>query len=201
MSKLLTKWYISLVIAPIIITYLTNYFSFPLLLSDWKLSIIFSLVIFNIILAVELKIQMDKVDTNEIIIITDTETTKRLFNVLNIKMLQEEILRKESWNGYLSDAIGNVIEYQYESRLIENRFLDKDSQIIIDNFNDVLESFTDYSSLNMYGGTHSYLIPFKYPDNKDRAMEDSKKIDKLAKDVYKELEILITHLKKKGYWN
>lgn len=201
MSKLLTKWYISLIVAPILITYLTNYFSFPLLLNDWKLSIIFSLVIFIIILAVELKIQKDKVDANEIIIITDTETTKRLFNVLNIKMLQEEILRKESWNGYLSDAIGNVIDYQHESRLIENRFLDKDSQIIIDNFNDVLESFTDYSSLNMYGGTHSYLIPFKYSDNKDKAMEDSKKIDKLAKDVYKELEILITHLKKKGYWN
>lgn len=201
MSKLLTKWYISLVIAPIIITYLTNYFSFPLLLSDWKLSIIFSLVILIIILAIELKIQREDNKLNEISKKSDSETIKRLLVPLNLKLLQEEILQNECWNGYPSEAIGNIIDYQYNSRLINNRLINKNLQVIFNNFNDRLQSFTDFSSLHMYGVSNGFLIPFKDSDNRAQAIEDSKKIDKLAQDIYAELEILITHLKKKGYWD
>lgn len=201
MNKILSKWYISLVIAPILITYLTNHFSLPLLFSDWKLSIIFSLIIVIIILAIELKIQRDDNKSNEIIKKSDTETIRRLLGFLNLKLVQEEVLRNESWNGYPHEAIGSIIAYQHESRLLENKLIDRKLCILFDNFNDKLNAFTDFSSFHMHGSPHpDFLIPFKDPDNRDKGWEDSKKIDKLAQDVYEELEILIAYLKREGYW-
>jgi len=66
MAKTLSKWYVSLIVLPIPITYLTNHFSLPLLLSDWKLSIIFSLAITVAILGIELKIEMGKSKLSDI---------------------------------------------------------------------------------------------------------------------------------------
>ncbi|GEM_PF-1883367 len=54
MSRVLEKWYVSLIIIPILLTYLTNYFTIPLLTSDWKIAIIFSLSITVIILLLEI---------------------------------------------------------------------------------------------------------------------------------------------------
>lgn len=201
MSKFLSRWYVSLVIAPILVTYITNHFSLPVLLSDWKLSIIFSLLIVIVILAIELKIQRDENKSNEIIKKSDTETIRRLLRSLNLKLVQEEVLRDESWNGYPHEAIGHILEYQHESRLLENQLIDRKLLVLFGNFNDKLEAFTDFSSHRMHGSPHpDFLIPFKDPDNRDKGWEDSKKIDKLAQDVYKELEILIAHLKREGYW-
>ncbi|WP_437920018.1 hypothetical protein [Sphingobacterium sp. LRF_L2] len=201
MSKILSKWYVSLVIAPVLITYLTNHFSLPLLLSDWKLSIIFSLIIIIIILAIELKIQRDDNKSNEIIKKSDTETIFRLLGFLNLKMVQEEVLCNDSWNGYPHEAIWSIIAYQHESRLLENKLIDRNLEVLFGNFNDKLKAFTDFSSVHMHGSPHpDFLIPFKDPEYRDKGWEDSKKIDKLAQDVYEELEILIGYLKRKGYW-
>ncbi len=201
MTKVLSKWYISLVIFPILITYLTNHFSLPLLFSDWKLSIIFSLIIVIVILAIELKIQRDDNKSNEIIKRSDTETIRRLLGFLNLKLVQEEVLRNESWNGHPHEAIGSIIAYQHGSRLLENKVIDRKVCTRFDNFNDKLKAFTDFSSFHMHGSPHpDFLIPFKDPDNRDKGWEDSKKIDKLAQDVYEELEILIAYLKRMGYW-
>ncbi|WP_146113713.1 hypothetical protein [Sphingobacterium gobiense] len=201
MAKTLSKWYVSLIVLPILITYLTNHFSLPLLLSDWKLSIIFSLAITVVILGIELKIEMDRSKTNDLSKKSDMAVIKRLLDTLDIKMLQEEVLQKDSWNGYLHEAISKIIDYQYKSRLLENKLIDKTSQKLFDSLNHKLMSFTDFSAFHMCGSNHGYLIPFKDSEFREKAMKDSQKIDELAKDVYKELEVLIKYLKRKGYLN
>lgn len=196
MTKILNKWYLSLVIAPIITTYLTNFFSLPKLFSDWKLAIIFSLSIFVIILLIELKLLSEsQKKPNE----CDKRIVKRLLKKLDLKSFQEDICMADSWNGYRQDSIYGIIKYQHAVKLIENKTVDKKLQQLINNFNDKLDQFTDFTAVNVYGGNSGFLVPFKNSENRSAVKKDSEKMNVLAENAFVELEKLLEYLKFKKY--
>lgn len=196
MIKTLNKWYFSLVIIPILITYLTNFFSLPKLFEDWKLTIIFSLSILVIILLIELKIVneiLSQPDEN------DKKIIKKLLKKLNLKSFQEDICTVDSWNGYNQDSIHNITKYQYSARLIENKTLDKNLQKLIENFNDKLADFTAFTAHNVSGNNSGFLVPFKDSNDRDRIKQNCDKMNSLSKIAFHELEILLAYLQSKKY--
>ncbi|SDH05990.1 hypothetical protein SAMN04488062_1045 [Flavobacterium omnivorum] len=196
MTKIINKWYISLVIAPIITTYLTNFFILPKLFSDWKLAIIFSLTILTITLLIELKLLSESHNIpNE----SDKRIIKRLLKKLDIKSFQEEICMNDSWNGYKQDSIHKIIKYQHAVKLIKNKTVDKKLQQMIDIFNYKLDLFTDFTAQNVYGGNSGFLIPFKNSEDRNSVKKDSEKMNILAKNAFAELENLVEYLKSKKY--
>lgn len=196
MTKIINKWYISLVIAPIITTYLTNFFILPKLFSDWKLAIIFSLTILTITLLIELKLLSE---SNNIPNENDKRIIKRLLKKLDIKSFQEEICVNDSWNGYKQDSIHKIINYQHAVKLIKNKTVDKKLQQMIDIFNYKLDLFTDFTAQNVYGGNSGFLIPFKNYEDRNSVKKDSEKMNILAKNAFAELENLVEYLKSKKY--
>ena len=54
MKKILDKWYLSVFIIPIVLTYLTNYVGLPLIFANWEYSIIASITILIGILLYEI---------------------------------------------------------------------------------------------------------------------------------------------------
>ncbi|HEU4791662.1 MAG TPA: hypothetical protein VFS71_18385 [Flavobacterium sp.] len=196
MTKIINKWYLSLVIAPIITTYLTNFFTLPKLFSDWKLAIIFSLTIFAISLLIELKLLSESHNSpNE----NDKRIIKRLFKKLDVKSFQQEICMNDSWNGYKQDSIHSIIKYQHAVRLIKNKTVDKKVQQMIDVFNYKLDLFTDFTAKNVYGDNSGFLIPFKNSEDRNSVKKDAEKMNILAKNAFEELESLVEYLKFKKY--
>ncbi|WP_336827988.1 hypothetical protein [Sphingobacterium multivorum] len=201
MSRVFEKWYVSLIIIPILLTYLTNYFTIPLLTSDWKIAIIFSLSITVIILLLEIKTIYKKQQYVSHIITVDTETITRLLNTLDVEMFQQDVCEQDSWNGYKQEAIHNIIDYQYATRLVKNRILNPKIHLLFSNFNDKLNKFTSFTQYHVSGHSLGFLVPFKDSGDREKVREDSFTMNRLSKEAFQEFEVLIIFLKKNGYLN
>lgn len=196
MTKTINKWYFSLVVVPIITTYLTNFFTLPKLFNDWKLAIIFSLTIFIIILLIELKLAYESQNQpNE----NDKRIVKRLLKKLDLKSFQQDICMSDSWDGYKQSSIHSIIKYQFAVKLINNKTVDKKLQQQINNFNTKLDEFTDFTAKNVYGINSGFLVPFKNSEDRNSIKKDSQKMNTLAKNAFTELECLLDYLTSKNY--
>jgi hypothetical protein len=199
MKKILSKWYLTLIVVPIFLTYLTNYFTLPKILEDWKTSIIFSITILSIILIIQVKLLKEELAKlrnrpNE----SDIKIIEKLLKKLNVKSFEEDICKNDAWNGYPQKSIHNITDYQYAARSIINKTTDKKLNQLLAKFNKSLEDFTDFTSCHVYGHEAGFLIPFKH-DNRARAEIDSVKMNKLSLLAFMEFEILIAYLKDKKY--
>ena len=106
MRKILEKWYLSMFIIPIIVTYLTNFIKLPIIFANWEYSIMASMTILIGILLYELntlsnilKIEREKPKK------ADKKIVRELLETLNIDKFHEEIVRQDAWNGYYRDDI------------------------------------------------------------------------------------------------
>ncbi|MDC6387686.1 hypothetical protein PP182_03270 [Maribacter sp. PR1] len=110
MRKILDKWYLSVFIIPIILTYLTNYFELPIIFQNWKNSIITSLVILLGILVYEIITLTKRVkELEEKPKKSDKKIIKELLNTLNIDKFHEDIVRQDAWNGYQREDIYRIL--------------------------------------------------------------------------------------------
>lgn len=185
-----------MIVVPIFITYLTNFFTLPKLFEDWKLAVIYSLSILIVILLIELK---EALTIRNLPDENDKKIIKKLLNKLDLKSFQDDIYSVDSWNGYSQKAICNITSYQYAAKLIENKTINKKMQQLIDNFSNKLEDFTDFTSNNVYGNNSDFLIPFKDSKDKESVKKDSEKMNRLSKVAFEELEFLVLYLKENKY--
>ncbi|MBA6154899.1 hypothetical protein, partial [Gelidibacter maritimus] len=159
MKKYFEKWYISLFILPILLTYLTSFVQLPDIISNWEYSIITSLTILVIILIYEIQLLNKKVvELESKPTEKDKKIIKKLLKTLNLKMFQEDICTQDSWNGYPREAISNVIEFKHNSVLIENQTSVEKLNNLISDFLKELEIFTEYSSKRV-SGKGEWLVP------------------------------------------
>jgi|GEM_PF-2453104 len=199
MQKLLDKWYLSLILVPITLTYLTEYFSLLYLKTDWNLTIILTLTVATIILIFELIITNQKLNKiSKLPKEQDITIIKKLLKTLNVKSFEYDICTNDSWNGYREKSIHNLIDYLHKVKLLAYRTTDAKLNNLLANFNFRLEEFIEYSSCHLYGHEAGFLIPFKYND-REKAREDAKKMNHLSMLAFKDFEFLILYLKEKKY--
>ncbi|WP_034261024.1 hypothetical protein [Altibacter lentus] len=202
MKKILDKWYLSVFIIPIILTYLTNYVELPIIFANWEYSIIASMTILIGILLYEVIIFKRKLERlREIPKKSDKKIVRELIETLNIDKFHEDIVRQDAWNGYHREDIHRIIEFQEKAKLIGYKTSSEKLNNLINNFLSKLDDFTDYSSIRVYG-SGDWLIPFKdNPDvhTREKIKKETEKMNELTTKCFIELESLMEYLKKKEY--
>lgn len=200
MKSILDRWYFTLIVIPIILTYLTSFFSLPKLYSDWKLSIIFSLSISILILLHEVIIMRKKIRLRESSLSeSDKNTIRKLFKKLDLKMFQEDICEKDSKNGYKSEAIHKIISYRHSASLIKNHPKDEKLNLLLQNFNSSLDVFIEFSSSHLFGGNCGFLVLNKEYLNRNQLNKNAETMNELSQITYNELIKIIDYLKKMNY--
>lgn len=199
MKKVIDRWYISLIVIPTLLTYLTNYYTLPKLFSDWKVSAIFTLIMLAVILLIELKIKNEEVvklknTPNP----SDLKAIKRLFKKLDVNAFEEDICNADAWNGYKQNSVNNITAYQYASRLTKNEILDSEIRLAFSNFNYQLEKFTDFTRYHVSGHPAGFLVPFK-DVNQEKARADSDIMNELSSNAHTAFKKLLILLKAKNY--
>lgn len=202
MKKILDKWYLSMFIIPIILTYLTNYINLPIIFENWQYSIIASFLILTGILLYEIKILKKQLTTlEEKPKKSDKKIVRDLLETLNIDKFHEDIVRQDAWNGYHREDIHRIIEFQEKTKLIGYKTSNKKVNNLISEFLNKLDEFTDYSSVRVYG-KGDWLVPFK--DNPkihphEKIKKETEIMNELTQKCFVELEILMEFLKEKEY--
>lgn len=199
MTRIVNKWYFSMIIIPIILTYLTSYFNLPKIFNNWKNSIITSLIILIAILIYEL-ITLKKmlVEQSEKPKDNDKKIVKRLLDGLDLDTFHEDIYEQDAWYGYSKDAISCVMNFTMQSRLIKNKTSDKKLNILISNLTKKLNDFQEYSSIRLFGDRTSY-VPNKENGTREKIKLESLEMNRMTKESFFELEKLTDYLKKKEY--
>ena len=203
MKKFFEKWYMSLFIVPILLTFFSSLFEINFVLSNWKNSIIISFLTLILLLIYEIVELRNKVNElqklpNE----KDKLIINKLLETLNLKQFQEDICDQDSWIGYKRESFWCITDFQYEVKLIENRILTNELNILVENFNNELNKFTEYVGGHMFG-SGDWLIPFKIGPTKypyEKAIEDSKIINNLSKNCFNKLEELMNYLRLNNYF-
>jgi hypothetical protein len=202
MRKILDKWYLSMFIIPIILTYMTNYIKLPIIFANWEYSIITSMTILIGILLYELstlsnslKIACEKPKK------ADKKIVRELLETLNIDKFHEEIVRQDAWNGYHREDIHRIIEFQEKAKLIGYKTSNEKVNNLINQFLTKLDDFTEYSSLRV-SGKGDWLIPFK--DNPEihpheKIKKETEEMNALTKKCFVKLENLMKYLRDKEY--
>ncbi len=202
MRKVSEKWYISLFILPIILSYLTDYIDLPIIFSNKEYSIIISLCIIIGILIYEVVVLNKKIKSfEEKPKKVDKKIINELLEILDIDKFHEEIVLQNAWYGYHRDDIHRIIEFQEKSKLIGYKTSNQAVNNLINSFVSALDEFTDYSSVRVYG-KGDWLIPFKDnidKDEREKIKLETDKMNDLTKKSFIELENLMKYLKEKDY--
>lgn len=203
MKRIAKKWYISLLVVPIVLTYLTSFIQLPDILSNWEYSLIFTLSILSSILFYEIQVLKKQItDSQTKPTERDKEIIKNLLATLNLKVFHEDIYNQDAWYGYRQDAIHNIIEFKYDSELIENKTSVAHLNNLISDFRLTLDEFTEFSSNKLYGRNAGWLIPFKDdPENhpREKVKAETEKMNALSKICFGKLETLMTYLRDNDY--
>ena len=202
MRKVSEKWYISLFILPIILSYLTDYIDLPIIFSNKEYSIIISLCIIIGILIYEVVVLNKRIKSfEEKPKKVDKKIINELLEILDIDKFHEEIVLQNAWYGYHRDDIHRIIEFQEKSKLIGYKTSNQAVNNLINSFVSALDEFTDYSSVRVYG-KGDWLIPFKDnidKDEREKIKLETDKMNDLTKKSFIELENLMKYLKEKDY--
>jgi len=204
MKKIFKRWYVSIFLIPIVLTYFTDFIGLPLIFRNWNYSVITCQFILIVILLYEL-ISLDKdferfkFSPKE----SDKKIVKRLLETLDIDMFQEEIYKQDAWYGYKSNAIGKIIDFTADLSLIRNKTTDDELNNLLENFSMKLEVFKSYSSLRLYGLRNSlFYVPNKDTDEiRVRTKIETGKMNEMTKEAFEALEMLIEYLKRRKYFD
>lgn len=202
MRKILNKWYLSMFIIPIILTYLTDFVKLPIIFANREYSIIASMTILIWILLYELNTLANRLKiAREKPKKADKKIVRELLETLNIDKFHEDIVSQDAWNGYYRDSVHRIIEFQHKAKLIGYKTSSEKVNNLINQFLVKLDDFTQYSSVRV-SGKGDWLIPFKNSQDintREKIKKETEEMNVLTKKCFVELENLITYLKDKEY--
>lgn len=198
-KKIAEKWYFGLIIIPIVTTYLTEYIQLPDLFNNWNYTVITCLCILSLILIGEIIALTKKVNFSPSE--KDKKTINKLLSTLDVDVFQKDIAEQDSWYGYSKEAIGKVIEFNEDVKLVSNRCVDEKLNTLIDAFSKSLREFQSFSSMNLYGQGPSFFTPAK---DSEEEYEKAKnitcpKMNDLAHNAFIDLNEMLNYLNKKNY--
>ena len=161
------------------------------IVSEWKYTVIATLLIFIIILFIELNKKKKTINNNDI------KTLLNLLEIFNIEDFEEEIAKQFSYYGYPKSTIKNLIRFLEESKKIKNTFQDKQLDKLMKELSKKTGEFLDYASLKMYDEDYNYEIPIELKrTDPEKRVEIGEKIDIYAQNIYEVLQELIKYMKK-----
>jgi hypothetical protein len=200
MSKILNKWYFSLILIPIIINLVTADFALTDFYENWKITVIGILVITCLILSFE-QLQLKK--TIKVLISNPNERDKRvvkeLIEIIDIPDFEESVYKQNSWYGYSQRAIHKTMEFSKKALSEESKTSDEKLNKLIKILADTLYDFNAYAGVKLYSEGNSYN-PAKENEYNIKITEEATPImNEMTTKAYLELQKLMKYLRSHNY--
>ncbi|WP_111309769.1 hypothetical protein [Confluentibacter sediminis] len=201
MKRIFEKWYIGLIVLPILINLITEYFNLSKLLQNWNFTIIGTLVIIIIILLYELnKAKKEVSSLKELPKKSDKEIIKELLKTLDINEFQSEIVEQSCWYGYRRSSINKLYEFCRKAELLKYKTADSTLNKHIGNLAISIHNFNDLASTILYGDNElTYDPDKKNPVEYEKAKRIYPKVDELSEKAFGVLTEMMKYLKTKNY--
>lgn len=200
MTKILNKWYFSLIIIPIIINVITADFKASNFIDNWKLTIIGILVISTFILIYELS-QAKRIirELKSIPDIRDKRIANELISILDVSDFEENVYRQNSWYGYSQRAIKKTIEFSEKAFSEEYKTSDEKLNKLFKKLAKSLYDFNNYAETKLYSEGNSYN-PAKENEHNLKITEEATPImNQMTTDAFYDLQNLLQYLRKRKY--
>jgi hypothetical protein len=200
MKKILEKWYVSLVILPLLINIISSLINPSAILSNWQITLTITLFIIILILTYELvKLKKENIQLNSIPNAGDVKIIKKLLNTLNVTMFEQEIKKQYCWYGYPKEAFRNVSAFIDQSSLLENKTSNKQLSSMITNVRKDLIKFRHEATKVLFSNGDFYEIDKHNPHNRKKSEEICPIVDDLSDDAFETIGKLLDFLKSKNY--
>lgn len=200
MSRILEKWYFSLIIIPIIINLITVDLNLSDFINNWKVTLIGILTILCLILIYELSISKSLIKD----LITkpkerDKRVIKELLDTLDIIDFEESIYKQNSWYGYSQEAIKKSILFTEKAESISFKTSDETLNNLITKLSNSIFDFNAYASTKLFYEGESYK-PAKENEYNLRMTEEATPImNKMTTLSFENLKELLKYLRERDY--
>ena len=203
MRKLNWKWYIAVIVIPIIINYFTDTVKLSDIFNNASYIVIFCLGILVIALQydnVTLKQNLRKINStpNE----RDKKIINKLLKLLDVPSFQKEIYEQDSWNGYKIKSLDKVFDFIEQVELINNRTSDKVLNKLVEDLAGVLKKFAEYSGTHLYNDGGHYYTPDKNSEMNIKKLEMAQPVmNQMTTDAFNKLTVLLNYCRERNYLN
>lgn len=202
MKKIIDRWYISLVLLPLIINYFTDFFKISGAFSITNLWLLFLAIILFIGFMEYYKLYSELKYLKHIPKVNDKKIVRELLEKLDVMLFEEEISRKNSWYGYDSDAFFKTLDFVNDSRLLSYKTSDKRLNELINQFCDSLIVFHGYCSDKLFGskiGRNELEFAKESKESYEAAKTQSVEMNRLTSIAQRKLEKLLDYLRTFNY--
>lgn len=199
MKKIIKKWYFSIFIIPIVLTYLTSYFDLPWLIKNWIISAGISIAILFLTFVYEIfslnrELSQKAPKYIDIIIMT------KLIRLLDIKSFEEHFVKGDSWYGYPKYSIRTLSEFSTESKILVNKTSDNELNKIIAKLNESIDSLLELTGRHMFLSNDGYMFDTEIDKNRKNAEVIAPQINKKVDLIFKQMNTLRGYLLKRNYF-
>lgn len=200
MKTIADKWYIGLVILPVLTNILTGYLDLPTLLKNWNLTIVGTLMIIIFIIVYEYYLLRNE---NRILSSTpknsDKKNVLKLLEILDINTFQDKICNQSCWYGYDKKAMYKTIKFCEKATLLKYRTADEKLNDLIQDLRNSILEFEQQCTKILYSNG-DFLSPDKNTDiNVQRTKEIFPIADQKSAMAFSKLEVLLAYLKERNY--
>ncbi len=202
MRKILNRWYISLILLPILVNFISSSFKIADFVEDKKNTIIFTLLICFLILLYEYFLQKRRIAN---LTFKPRKNDKRIINGLlskiDLNKIQVEIFEESCWYGYKKEIIHNLIEFSQEIGLIENETSDKKLNDKFRSLKNNIDAFNSAASSILYPDSEFFYTPCKSTQAQyDRTKSKYPEVDRLSKEMFEKIKEIREYLILKNYF-
>ncbi|SIR26771.1 hypothetical protein [Maribacter ulvicola] len=201
MKKVLDRWYIGLILLPIIMNLTTAKLDLPILLKNWNFTIIGTLIITNFIAIYEFIIlKKENKRLNSIPKESDKKIIKNLLKTLDVISFQDKISEQSSWYGYEKTAMQNTFDFCEKARLINYKTADEKLNNYIQELRLSLDEFHEKASRILYSDNNTSYTPDKRNEVEVKKTKEAyPEVDKKSIESFKILSELLKYLKENNY--
>lgn len=200
MTKILEKWYFSLILIPIIINIITVDLMLSDFLNNWKLTLIGVLVILCSILLYELYNSKNLIkELSSKPKDRDRRIVKELLEILDVQEFEKSIYSQNSWYGYTQKSIRKTIAFSEKSESLDYKTSDNDLNKLIADLANSIFDFNEYASTKLYSEGEFYK-PAKENEHNLKITEEATPImNNMTTKAFENLQVLLKYLRKRDY--
>ncbi|HAP63667.1 MAG TPA: hypothetical protein DCR93_30645 [Cytophagales bacterium] len=178
-ETILKRWYVALLIVPILVKWLSKLvLESPVLSEPKDLALVFSAVVI-LILAIELSKRGESSLTDH-----DQKIATGLIRGIDLDSFQQEFFDHDAWYGFREEAILGSTLFVYDTEKFSYKPKNKVLKRRIESLKKALEYFHDYSKNNLYGPRNNgWLINI----HRGAPYDDKEKGEKLYRESSEEM--------------
>ena len=200
MKKIIEKWYLSLILIPIIVNLITARLNVKDFFDNWELTIISVLIILGVILIYEIySLRKIVISLSYIPKPRDKRIINELLTDLDIEDFENSIYKQNSWYGYTQISIKKGILFTEKAKSINYLTSDLVLNDLLKTLSDSIYDFNDYASSKLYSEGEFYRLAKENEHNLNISNEAYPIMNNKATKSFQNLQILLKYVRERNY--